>query len=123
MPLSEIDKVRLLIGDTDATDLILTDMQVQYFLDAFGSVAAAAAPAASSAANILAIRATSETTGGMSVDFSKRAELFRQRALDLQVGVSVLAGCYVGGISQSELEEERAADPPRAFKVGMQDDE
>lgn len=124
MPLSDIDKVRLLIGDTDAADLTLTDAQVQFFLDeAAGAFRAAAITAADAAANVLAMRAVSETTGGMSVDYSRRAEAFRQRSIDLAVGVSAIAGCYVGGISQSELDEERAAEPPRAFTVGQHDEE
>ena len=122
MPFTLIEQVRLLIGDVDAAEQVLTDAQVQFFLDSTTTVNTAAILAASSAANILAIRATSETTGGMSVDFSRRAELFRQRSIDLQVGVSTVSKCYVGGISQGELDEERAASPPRAFHVGLHDE-
>ena len=117
MPLSDVDKVRLLIGDLDA-EPILSDLQVQHFLDESGGVVATAAVAAAdAAANRLAMLSTRETTGGMSVDYGRRAELFRQRAVDLQTGVSAQFGCYVGGIDQSELDEEAAADPPRAFGV------
>lgn len=123
MPLTIIEQVRLLLGDVDSSDFVLTDDQIQYFIDATGTTNAAAIAAATSAANILAMRATSETTGGMSVDFARRAELFRQRAIDLQVGVGVLSKCYVGGISQSELDEEAASSPPRAFRVGLHDEE
>lgn len=124
MPLTLIEQVRLLIGDVDpAPDQVLTDAQIQFFLDTFGTVTAAAVAAATSAANILAIRATSERTGEMEVDYSKRAELFRQRAIDLQSGPSVIATCYVGGISQAELDAEAEATPKRAFRVGLHDDE
>lgn len=124
MPLTDIETVRLLIGDTDSTDQTLTDDQIQYFLDEAGSARGAAPLAADAAANVLAMRAVSEATGGMSVDLSRRAELYRQRAIDLATGTGAVAGCFVGGISQSEIEAERTdtSIPVRAFRSDLHGD-
>ena len=102
MPLTDIEQVRLLIGDTDSADQILSDAQVQHFLDeADDVVRAAAAESAFAIHGILALRAVSETTGAMSVDLTRRAELYYQRALDLGgVPVGRMAGAYVGGVSR-----------------------
>ena len=119
MPLTSIEQVRLLIGDTDTADQILSDAQVQHFLDeADDVVRPAAAEAAFAIHGILSLRAVSETTGAMSVDLSRRAELYYQRALDLGgVPVGRMAGAYVGGVSQAELDSGREDEalPPRVF--------
>lgn len=125
MSLTIIQQVRLLIGDTDTTDQVLTDEQIQYFLDTFGSAQNAAPEAAASAANVLAMRATSETTGGMSVDFTRRAELFRLRAIDLRTRRGSVGPAFTGGISQADLDSSKTDTslPPRAFTVDLHEDE
>lgn len=126
MALTTRQTLRLLIGDVDATDYTLTDDQVDYFLDEHADVPRDAAPdAANAAANILTMRAVDESTGAMSATLTTRAGLYRQRAIDLggSVGPGLVAGVYVGGISQSEIDSAKEDEslPPRAFTVGLHD--
>ena len=126
MALTTRQTLRLLIGDVDSAGYTLTDDQIDYFLDEHADVPRDAAPdAANAAANVLAMQATQESVGAMSVGLTARAELYRQRARDLggSVGLGLVAGVYVGGISQSEIDSSKEDEslPPRAFTVGLHD--
>lgn len=127
MALTAREKLRLLIGDVDEDSPVLTDDQCDYFLGLTDDDArSCAADAANAAANILTMQAVDETTGAMSVTLTRRAELYRQRAIDLggAVGVGSLAGVYVGGILQSEIDASRedSSLPARAFATDLHDD-
>ncbi len=108
MALNVIDQVRLLIGDR-TPDNELTDPEVQHFLDgAGGLVEPAAACAALSLARIFAAKAIDQTTGKMSIQFSKRAAEYRQTALELGgTAVTEIGPFFTGGLSKQELQTSK----------------
>lgn len=107
MALSSIAQVRLAIGDRD-TPSILTDDEIQHFLDeAAGIVATAIGGAASALAFYFATKAD-QTTGRMSVAYSKRADTYRAMAIEFGVGIDdAVAGVFMGGQSQAALSSSR----------------
>jgi len=117
MTLTTREQVRLLIGDVDATDYALTDAQVDWLLSEYADDARATAPeAAQTAANVLTMRAVDQSTGSMSVTYSARAALYRQRAIDLGGAATVgkKAGIYIGGVDSADL-------PGPYFSVDLHD--
>lgn len=65
------DKVRLLIGDTDTDDKLLTDAEVTYFITTHGTLSRAAAEACRAIAAMFA-RKTSRSVGSLQADFSAK---------------------------------------------------
>lgn len=102
MALSQIQQVRLAIGDRD-TPPILSDEEIQHFLDTGGSVDAAIGQSAKALSMYFATKAN-QTTGRMSVSYSDRAKVYADLALRYGADI-VVAPPYVGGISKSELEQ------------------
>lgn len=101
MPLSAIEQVRLNIGDL-GTPPFLSDERVQHFLDqAGGDVDTASGKAAVALAFYFATKAD-QTTGRMSVQYSNRANAYRQMAIDFGVDGVDLAPPDVGGLSKAE---------------------
>ncbi len=106
MPLSLIEQVRLNIGDL-GTPPFLTDAQIQHFLDQEAdNVDQASGRAAVALAFLFATKAD-QTTGRMSIGFSKRADAYRQMAIDFGVDGVQTAPPYVGGVSVAEAEASR----------------
>jgi hypothetical protein len=84
---SEKDAVRFLIGDTDTTDQLLSDEEIQYTITESGSLYQAAHDCAYAIASSFARMATSKSVGDLSLSYSDRASSFYQvadRMLQLQ---------------------------------------
>jgi len=96
------DHVRLLIGDTDCEDQLLSDGEILFFLDENGSAKSAAVAAAQAIAAKFS-RLADEKVGQVSVTYSQKAEHYRNLAdtLKTQLSVTRLAP-YAGGISVSD---------------------
>jgi predicted homoserine dehydrogenase-like protein len=81
---TDIGKVRLLISDTDETDEIFEDEEIQSFLDMEGSVKLAAAQALDTIADNEALASKVLTSSDVSVDGAKLADSLRKRAIELR---------------------------------------
>ena len=74
---SSLDKVRFLIGDTDTTDQLLTDEEINYTIsESGGSIYQSAHDAAYAIASKFARMASSTSVGDMSISYSDRGASF-----------------------------------------------
>jgi hypothetical protein len=119
---SDTDEVRFLIGDTDNSDLLLREEEVEYLLAQNGSPLKAAIVAADTIANRFSQDSSSYRIGSVEVRRGQRAEQFRRRADELrsmllEQGVTL----YVGGISVADKAAVvgGADRVSPAFKVGL----
>jgi len=76
------DKVRLLIGDTDTSDKLLSDSEVEYFITTHGSLNRAASEACRAIAAMFA-RQMSRSVGGLQADFSAKHRQYLSMAENL----------------------------------------
>ena len=117
------DQVRLLIGDTEVTDQLLEDEEIDFFLANCPSVNTAASKSARSIASKFS-RLADQKTGDISVSFSQQAEAYLKIAEELESQAAISQGVpFSGGISKS-VDEVNDLDPDRkrpAFEVGMDD--
>ena len=117
MALTDVEKLRLLIGDTDGSPFypLFSDIEIQFFLDSYGSVAEASKIAAISASFQLAAWNTRERTGDLDV----WNELSKQylKALENLIGKAGSGGTtiipngimpYAGGISHADVNANNA---------------
>lgn len=109
MTLNDIEKVRVLVADTDITLPILPDITYEYFLEKnSGSVSRASMDAARSILFNLSMRGD-EQVDIFSIKGSKAAESYKQ-ALTLYLkdpySNPVLQNCqgWVGGVSVSQMQ-------------------
>ena len=122
-----IDTVRLEVDDKVASDAVLTDEEIQYFIDNANHILLASADAAEAIATKYAGDPKSKTVGdlelsygdtGRAATYSELAKSLRARA-NRKVGASI----YAGGISKADKAAQRAdtdrVDP--VFTVGMDD--
>jgi hypothetical protein len=120
---SEKDQVRLLIGDTDTNDQLLSDEAISFYLSSRGdNVNLAAADACDSIAAKFS-RQVDTRNGALSVSASQRAEAYRQLGADLRAQDAELCGAFFGGQSidgKIELETDTDAIQPR-FARGQND--
>lgn len=78
---SSTDAVRFLIGDTDESDPLLSDEEIEYALStAGGSVYQAAHDACYAIASKMSRMATSKSVGDLSLSYANRAQAFRDQA-------------------------------------------
>lgn len=122
---SSRDKVRFLIGDTDSTDQLLTDAEVDYTLTVYTDAYLAGAMCS----DVLAAkwsRLADKSVGSLSISYSQRqknmAEL-AQRLRRMSATLSSTVAPYAGGISVSDKESQEEDDDRTApaFSVGMHD--
>jgi len=102
---SEKDQVRLLIGDTDSTDVLLQDEEINYFLTAEGSVYAAAVAGCKSIAASLNRQPGEFWAGSVRISNSDRANEYLKMAETLQRRNTLIsARPFAGGISKADKE-------------------
>ena len=77
------DEVRFLIGDTDSTDPLLSDEEIEYLLAGSGSPRQAAYDGCVDIAGKFARMASSKSVGDLSISYSDRARAFRDHAAAL----------------------------------------
>ena len=117
-----LDLIRLLIGDTDASDPLLQDEEILSLLSLEGSVELAAARACDAIVARFS-RLADVSAGGVSIQASQRAEAYRQRAAELRQRAFRGLTLYAGGRSWSEKVAAAADEdsiPPR-FRRGQDD--
>jgi len=123
---SDVDKVRLLIGDTNPADRLLTDSEILFFLELRGGDVFKAAADAAKAVAARFSRLADTTNLSLSIAASQRAEAYWKLASELDTRADLLGGSemFVGGLSVSgkeSLDEDTDAVQP-SFRIG-QDDE
>jgi hypothetical protein len=118
------DKVRFLVGDTDANSPLLQNEEIDYLISSESNIIMAAV------AGCLAIaahfsRLTDESVGDVSKSYGQRAEHYRDLAKSLRQRNAEMSVCpYAGGISVSE-KQNNAADTDRvspSFTRELHDD-
>ena len=106
----EIDKVRFYLGDTDSSDQLLTDEEIEFALsEASASVRTAASICADSVAAQYA-RLADLTEGQLSIKYSQRAKQFQTLAQNVgnSSRTSFLAMPSAGGIFVADKEATEA---------------
>lgn len=97
------DAVRFLIGDTDETEKLLTDEEINYFLSFFNNVALNASIRCCETIIAKSSRLVDETAGSVSLSFSQRAAQFRSLLADLRTRLATDDMTPIaGGISKSD---------------------
>lgn len=119
------DRVRLLIGDTDSTDPLITDEEIAvYTTGAFAQSNDYLAAAAVCDAIVAKMsRRADMSTGNSSVSLSQQVAQYERKARELRRRSAVRTTPYVGGVSVS-AKDTRAADAdrtPAAFTREMGD--
>ena len=113
-------QVRFLVGDTDSSDQLITDEEVDYAITEEGSTRSAAAMVADALAAEFARKADKQV-GQLRIDLSQKAEAYAALAIRLRARSASLALPTMGGISISRKETVEA-DTDRvepAFFTGM----
>lgn len=120
---SNRDAVRLLTGDTDSTDPLLQDSEVDYFLSLYSNAVYPAAAAACDAISSKYARQADTTNGRLSVKASQRSEAYAKKAKELRRDTLLGADVFAGGLTiagKNALDDDVDAVQP-SFKVGMDD--
>ncbi len=119
------DEVRFLLGDTDASDPLVTDEEIAWAIESQGTLRLAAAVCLRALASKFS-RYVTRRVGDVSQNCSEMAKAFRDRADELDpsgLTARPLALPSFGGLSISEKEtlaEDTDAVQPR-FRRGMND--
>lgn len=110
--MTDVEKVRLKIGDTNVTAALFSDTEIEYFLEEeAGNVAGAAA----AACEALAARFSTDvdvTTDDQSLKRSQRAAAFAKRAEDLReqaeknAGIGTVTTQKIDGYNDTEVGNE-----------------
>ena len=120
------DAVRFLVGDTDTTDQLINDEEIEFLVDEFGDVYTAAGSVAESLAAKFA-REVTHSGDGLSYSgnqlyqhYTDLAERLRRLAARRRRSG---AGPYVGGIShrERELADADMDKIPTSFRSHMHD--
>lgn len=118
---NQVDSIRLLLGDTDECDALLSDEEIQFYLNQWCDVNIAATQAALAIAAKFS-RRVDESVGQVSVSYSQSAKQYFALAEQLKTRTSILAGPVIcGGISRadkSKLESDGNRVQP-AFTKGL----
>lgn len=121
---SDKDAVRFLIGDTDDSDPLVQDEELNYLLGRFPQVEIAAANACEAIAARFA-RAADEKTGPTSKKFSQISANYRTRGKELRTTslTAELTAPLFGGVKIDDnrtLDQDTSLIQP-SFKVGADD--
>jgi hypothetical protein len=117
------DELRLLVGDTDTNDQLLSDEEVAYYLAQHGDDALASAPSACEGIAAMFSRQANFTNQGLSVSASERAKAYLALASELRDRAISVADIFVGGLTISgkeALDDDSDAVQP-SFRIGIDD--
>ena len=120
---SDKDAVRLIIGDTDSTDELLQNEEINYYITKHGSVTRAASESARAVAARYA-RLMSRSIGGLQADFSAKYRQYLELAdnLDRNEQVSPVSPYLAGFLkSQHTTQDENTDRIPIFGRVGVTD--
>lgn len=120
----DLDWVRFTIGDTDSTDELLQNEEIDAALTNEGNKYSAAAVCADALAAKFS-RQADKTVGPLQIRASQKAERYAKLAKDLRNQLGRRVGAWAGGISEAEMREaEKDTDRvDTSFKRGMNDSE
>lgn len=112
---SDKDIVRLLIGDTDTDDRLLTDTEITYFITTHGSLNRAASEACRAIAAMFA-REMSRSVGGLQADFSAKHRQYLALANSIDANQQLEpVSPYVSGYSKAAKAIDLADDDREAL--------
>lgn len=95
------DAVRLLIGDTDSSDKLLLDGEIDYFLAKYNNAPLNSAIRCIEAVIAKFSRLANEKVGQVSIDFSQKAKGYAAMLVQLRQRLAIEGGFpYAGGISR-----------------------
>lgn len=115
------DRVRLLIGDTDQADGLLSDEEISFLLSSNGGDENLAGAEACEALAAKFARQVDTKNGALSVAASQRYRAYAQRASILRERTTMFAEVFAGGLSRSgkaSLDDDADLVQPR-FSRGM----
>ena len=121
---NSVGKVRFLTGDTDSTDVLLTDEEIEYLLSTHTSISAASVQACYAISAKLS-RESDLKVGDLSISKSQRSAAYAKLAKDLKEKASYALSGFAGGISESSKDSEES-DSDRVvpdFTKGMMSSE
>ena len=120
---SELDRVRLLIGDTDCTNAHLTDAEIQFYIDGCGSADFGAPRAAEAIAGKFASKVTIRT-GSVSKSNSDLMQHYLDLAKRLDARAAETGGAPIfTALTKSDKLDDRQ-DPSLVqpnFRIGQDD--
>lgn len=118
------DLVRFLIGDTDQSDWLLQDEEIQYLLSLYNNVALNASIRACESIIAKFSRLADESAGSVSVSFSQKATAYQKMITTLRVRLATDdMQPFAGGISQAQkqiVEANKDRVPPDFSKHMME---
>lgn len=107
---NEKDQVRFLIQDTDQTDQLLQDEEIEFLITLEGGPLKAAAKAAETLAAKFA-RKCDETVGPVKIMFSQKNKMYMELCEKLKRHSNIKEACpFAGGLSISDKETAREDD-------------
>jgi len=111
------DAVRFLIGDTDTTDQLITDEEVDYLVELHGTLSRASSEAARSIAAKFA-RLMNRSIGGLSADFSQKYRHYMELAESLITAEEAFpVSPFISGYRR-DAKEARELDTDRESTFG-----
>jgi len=119
---SSREAVRFWAGDTDTTDQLLNDAEIDYILTLESQIFLAAALACESIASKFSRKADTEN-GTLKVWASQRASTYMSKAKDLRRRAAVQSEVYAGGRTKTNKNnlDTDTNDTQPGFKVGQDD--
>jgi hypothetical protein len=103
---SDLDKIRFWLGDTDPTNELITDAEINSLLATMSARAAAAQIAHSLAARYA--RKADKQIGDLRISWSQLSKQFASLATSLSVASTTAQSVWAGGLSKAEKAETRA---------------
>ncbi len=120
---SDKDAVRFYTGDTDETDQLVTDEEINFTItNEGGAIMAAVAVCRAIAAKFS--RQADKAIGDLRVSFSQKSEAYVKRAAGLELKGSGLAVPFAGGLTVADKEtaENNTANVQPIFRRGVMTD-
>lgn len=120
---SDLNEVRFLVGDTDSTDQLLTDEEIEWALTEESNTILVAAKLARALAAKYS-RKVDKSVGDLKISYSQLSKQFSSLADDLEDKGGIASGLpYLGGISKDDKDNIREDDDRvrPAFSRDMQE--
>lgn len=119
---SPLYQVRLLVGDTDTNDQLVSDEEINWYVSQQTSVKLAAADVCEAISAKFA-RWTDASVDGVSESASQKSERYSARAKELKQDAYSLALPVFGGvtIAQQQQADQDTDKVQPSFKIGMND--
>lgn len=103
---SATDATRFLIGDTDAAEPLLTDLEIQYFLNLYNQVPLNAGIRCCETIMTKFARQADESVGSVRITFSQRSKAYANMRDELQRRVAIEGATpFCGGISRTQVQQ------------------